>query len=525
MLRALFSFRGRYRILHLTWFAFFISFVVWFSASPFATTIQSELGLTSPQLKVLAICNLALTIPARIIIGMVLDRYGARLTFSALLAFAIVPCLMTATATDFNQLVWSSLINSIMGAGFVVGVRMVADWFPAREIGLAQGIYGGWGNFGAAASQICLPVLAVATASFSGGALNWRMAIAAIGFVTALYGVFYFFTAQDTPPGEIYQRPKRHGGLEVTSQRSFFAVAFLDLGLLVSLGVLTYPLTQSNIGFLTSAQAIAVWAVLALLFVVQFYQAWQVNREVVGSINPLSPNFLQGTNLYPPGQRYQARQIALLDLTYWVNFGSQIAVLSILPAWFQQTFGLSPVTASLVATAYPVFNLISRPSGGLVSDRMGSRKWTTVALTTGIGVGYLMMGQLNTQSGLVVAIAVTMLCAYFVQAGAGATFSIVPLIRKSATGQIAGSVGAYGNAGGVIYLLIYSFSDAQILFYSMGIVALVCASLCVFYLQEPKNKSLKNKRKNKSKDKSRRKSKDCKVETFSIQKFSILQQK
>lgn len=80
-----------------------------------------------------------------------------------------------------------------------------------------------------------------------------------------------------------------------------------------------------------------------------------------------------------------------------------------------------------------------------------------------------------------------MLCAYFVQAGAGATFGIVPLIRKSVTGQIAGSVGAYGNVGGVIYLLIYSLSNAQTLFYSMGVTALICASLCAFFLQEPRS--------------------------------------
>ena len=71
--------------------------------------------------------------------------------------------------------------------------------------------------------------------------------------------------------------------------------------------------------------------------------------------------------------------------------------------------------------------------------------------------------------------------------GGGATFGIVPLIRKSVTGQIAGSVGAYGNVGGVIYLLIYSLSNAQTLFYSMGITALICASLCAFFLEEPQS--------------------------------------
>ncbi len=95
----------------MTWLAFFLSFVVWFSFAQFATTIQRSLQLTLPQLKVLAICNLALTIPARIAIGMVLDRYEPRLTFSELLMFALVPYFLTATTQSFNQLVWSSLIN------------------------------------------------------------------------------------------------------------------------------------------------------------------------------------------------------------------------------------------------------------------------------------------------------------------------------------------------------------------------------------------------------------------------------
>lgn len=487
MLRTLFSFRDRYRILHLTWFAFFLSFVVWFSFAPFATTIQRELHLTAPQLKALAICNLALTIPARIVIGMVLDRYGPRLTFSALLGFAIVPCLLTAIAHDFNQLVWSSLINSILGAGFVVGVRMVAEWFPSREIGFAQGIYGGWGNFGAAAAEFCLPILAIGSAYVVGGTLNWRIAIVLVGLITAIYGALYYRYTQDTPPGEIYQRPQRHGGLEVTSQRSFWAMTLLDLGLLLSLGLLTYPLTQNTIHFLNPVQVAFIWLLLGLLYAIQFYKAWQVNREIVGSLNPFDREFLRSSQHYPLNQRYCVSQIALLDFTYFTNFGSQIAVLSVLPTWFEQTFGLNAVVASLVAAAYPVLNLVSRPSGGLISDRSGSRKWTMTGLTIGIGIGYLLMGRLDAHSNLIVAIAITMLCAYFVQSGAGATFGIVPLIRRSVTGQIAGSVGAYGNVGGVIYLLIYSLSNAQTLFYSMGVTALICASLCAFFLQEPQS--------------------------------------
>ena len=38
------SFTGRYRTLHLTWFAFFLSFVVWFNFAPFAATIADQFG-------------------------------------------------------------------------------------------------------------------------------------------------------------------------------------------------------------------------------------------------------------------------------------------------------------------------------------------------------------------------------------------------------------------------------------------------------------------------------------------------
>ena len=45
-IRDLVSFQGKYRILHLTWFAFFLSFVVWFNFAPFANTIAEQLALT-----------------------------------------------------------------------------------------------------------------------------------------------------------------------------------------------------------------------------------------------------------------------------------------------------------------------------------------------------------------------------------------------------------------------------------------------------------------------------------------------
>ncbi|MBW4573921.1 MAG: NarK family nitrate/nitrite MFS transporter [Aphanothece sp. CMT-3BRIN-NPC111] len=476
MLKGLLSFQGRYRILHMTWFAFFLTFVCWFNFAPFATTIERDLGITDVQIKTLLICNLALTIPARIVIGMLLDRFGPKITYSVLLIFAAVPCLATALSQDFNQLVWSRLLMGVVGSGFVVGIRMVSEWFPPKEIGSAQGIYGGWGNFGAFGAEFALPTIGVATAFLAGGASNWRLAIALTGIISAIYGVIYYNGVKDTPTGKVYKKPKRHGGMEVTSAKSFYAMLVMNFGLIAALGLLAWRLAQPKVAFLNTPQMYVIWALLLGLYAFQSYKAWEVNKEVV-----------TGTKTYPPSERYEFRQVALLEFTYITNFGSELAAVSMLPGFFEKTFGLEHVVAGMIAASYPFLNLVSRPSGGLISDKFGSRKWTMTIVTAGIGVSYLLAYLINKDWALPLAVAVTMLSAYFAQAGCGATYGIVPLVKKEITGQIAGNVGAYGNFGGVVYLTIFSLTDAPTLFSTMGITALVCAFMCAFFLKEPNN--------------------------------------
>jgi NNP family nitrate/nitrite transporter-like MFS transporter len=473
MIKQLFSFKGRYRILHLTWFAFFLTFVCWFNFVPFQTTWMSELNLTKSQIGTIGICNLALTIPARIIVGMILDRFGPRITFSTLLLFAIVPCAVTAMAQDFNQLVIGRLLMGIVGAGFVVGIRMVSEWFPPKDIGIAEGIYGGWGNFGAFGAKTILPIIAATTGFMVGGALNWRLAIFASGVAAAIYGVIYFFSVQDTPSGQVYKRPKKSGGMEVTSVKSFWAYMLSNFGLIFALGVLAWRLMQAK--FLNMEGMFITFAALAALYGYQSYQAWEVNKDL-----------LQGKKHYESEQRYKFGQVALLEFTYATNFGSELASITVLPPFFEKTFSLSPVMATTMAASYSFLNLVSRPSGGWVSDRFGSRRLSMIFITIGIGFSYLLLQGVNKEWPIFLAIAATMLAAYFAQAGCGATYGIAPLIKREITGQVAGNVGAYGNFGGVIYLTIFSLSDVQTLFQTMGISALICASLSFFFLQEPK---------------------------------------
>src|SRR5690606_4248920 len=159
--------------------------------------------------------NVALTIPARIVIGMLVDRFGPRRTFSALLVLASLVCLLVASARSFGELAVYRFLLGFVGAGFVIGIRLVGEWFPAKQLGLAEGIYGGFGNFGAAAAAIVLRTIAW----LAGGPEGWRYAMAATGALGLVYGGVFYWKVRDTPKGSTYFRPKKNGGLERKSTR------------------------------------------------------------------------------------------------------------------------------------------------------------------------------------------------------------------------------------------------------------------------------------------------------------------
>ena len=98
------TFSGKTKILHLTWMAFFVTFLVWFSHAPLLITIQDAFGLSDQQVKTLLILNVALTIPARIVIGMLVDVFGPRKTFSVLLFITALLCFAFALADSFEML-------------------------------------------------------------------------------------------------------------------------------------------------------------------------------------------------------------------------------------------------------------------------------------------------------------------------------------------------------------------------------------------------------------------------------------
>jgi MFS transporter, NNP family, nitrate/nitrite transporter len=462
------SFSGKMRILHMSWLAFFISFVIWFNHAPLLASIRDALQLTDQQIKALLIINVALTIPGRIIVGMLVDAFGPRRMYTLLLFISGLLCFGFAFADTYERLALMRFLLGFSGTGFVIGIRMVSEWFPAKQLGLAEGIYGGWGNFGSAAAAVCLPTLAI----WIGGENGWRYAAALTGLLALVFAVVYFFSVTDTPKGSTYFKPKRSGAMEVSSAGDFILYVISNLPMYAALGLLAWKLGPANINMLSHELTLLIYLLLAGLYVFQIIRIYQINHHVF-------------TTAVPEIERYKFKQVAVLNLAYMVTFGSELAIVSMLPLYFKDRFSLSLVEAGLIASIFAGLNLILRPAGGLISDKYG-RKRSLIVIMAGLALGYLLMG--NTANGwpLFAAVAVTIFSSVFVNAGNGAVFAMIPLVKRRMTGQIAGMAGAYGNIGGVVFLTVLSFVTPQLFFYVISGVALIVLLMVILFLEEPK---------------------------------------
>lgn len=462
----LLSFVGKTKILHLTWLAFFITFLVWFNHAPLLMAIQATFGLSEQQVKALLILNVALTIPARIVIGMLVDSFGPRKIYSILLVITALLCFFFSLARSFEMLALARFLLGFAGAGFVIGIRMISEWFPARQMGVAEGVYKGLGNIGSAAAAISLPTIALLV----GGDDGWRYATAATGAIALVYAFIYYFSVTDTPAGSTYFKPNKSGGLEVTSKKDFILYLLVNIPMYGALALLAWKV--SSLGLISTATLYAIDAILLAIFVLQCRKIYSLNVQIFSKpVDKL--------------QQYKFKQVAILSIAYAVTFGAELAVVSMLPMFFQNTFAVPVALAGIFGACFAMVDIASCPSGGWISDKFG-RKKSLVVLLIGAAIGFFVLSTITSDWPIALAVAAMMCCSFFLGSAAGCVFAVVPLIRRSLTGQIAGIVGAYGNIGAVIFLTVFSFVSTPVFFLTIaGGIAL--AAMAAMFLDEPKS--------------------------------------
>ena len=490
------------RTLHFTWLAFFLTFVVWFNmAGVLSEMIKQFDWLTKANVKALLVTNVALTIPARIIVGGLIDKYGPRRIFAGLMVIMVIPGLTFAFGDNLTQLVVSRLALGAIGAGFVIGIKMTANWFTPKYIGRAEGFYAGWGNFGSAAAAALVPFVAV---NLLGG--DWRWSLAITSIVAAIYGVIYFMIVKDYPEGQEPSADKKKGGpMPVSSYLDLGQYLLWELPLYGALGLVAFVLHKQMIHgehMISMNIVIGIWIALFIVYLADVMRILKTNL----------PRLKAGV---PDAEKFPFGSVGALNSTYFANFGAELAIVSMLPMFFYEVFSgllyadgsqvMTLTLAGAVAGSFAFMNLVARPLGGLLSDKMGSRKKTMLLYMGGITIGFFLMAmiskygpmgadgevsllpQFNSMGWLIVSVVITMFASFFVQGAEGATFAMIPSIKKEMTGRIAGMAGAFGNVGAVTYLFLYTFMDDKTFLYMLSGGAFISLVYCFFMLKEPKD--------------------------------------
>lgn len=190
------------RAFHLSWFAFFLSFVAWFGIAPLMAVVRDDLKLTKAQIGNTVIASVAITIFARLLTGWLCDRFGPRRTYSALLVFGALPVMGIGLSHSYTSFLFFRLAIGLIGASFVLTQYHTSIMFSRSVVGTANAVTAGWGNLGGGVAQWVMPLLFGAIVGFGADKfLSWRLAMIVPGVLMLCTGIAYYCLTDDTPDG------------------------------------------------------------------------------------------------------------------------------------------------------------------------------------------------------------------------------------------------------------------------------------------------------------------------------------
>ena len=202
------------RAFHLSWLAFFVCFFAWFAVAPLMPVIKGDLGLSKDQIANINIAAVGITILVRLLIGPLCDKYGPRLTYTALLALGALPVIGIAFAHSYATFLCARLLIGAIGASFVITQYHTSVMFAPNVVGSANAASAGWGNSGGGVTQSVMPLILAALVSLGlGERFGWRVAMLLPGLMMWVVAVLYFKYSQDCPLGNY--RELRERGVDV----------------------------------------------------------------------------------------------------------------------------------------------------------------------------------------------------------------------------------------------------------------------------------------------------------------------
>ncbi len=163
-----------------------------------------------------------------------------------------------------------------------------------------------------------------------------------------------------------------------------------------------------------------------------------------------------------------------LSAIYLVTFGGFVGMVSFLPIFLRDVYGVSAAWAATGTAVCAGAGSLLRPLGGLIADRVGGERVLPVVLAIAATCVIAVAGGPSAVS----TVALLTLAIGALGAGNGAVFQIVPRRFPVHIGAVTGLVGAAGGLGGFLLPFGLGVTKSWTGSYALGLAGLAVACLC-----------------------------------------------
>jgi nitrate/nitrite transporter NarK len=177
--------------LALATISFVLSFAAWGLVGGLAPVFSGLYSLTASETALLVAVPVLLGSLARLPMGMLTDRFGGRLVFTALLAFSSLAAFLVPLTNSYSMLLAAAFLLGMAGSSFAVGAAFVSRWTPAARQGTSLGVYG-LGTMGQSLAVFAGPVVAARW--------GWQTVFYATSAILLVWAAIYAALARN-PPG------------------------------------------------------------------------------------------------------------------------------------------------------------------------------------------------------------------------------------------------------------------------------------------------------------------------------------
>ena len=369
----------------------------------------------------------------RLVAGPSCDRFGPRYTFAGCLLAGAIPTALAGAVTNASGLMALRFFIGILGGSFVPCQVWSTGFFDKNIVGTANAFTGGLGNAGGGITYFLMPAIfdSLVAKQHLSAHVAWRVAFIVPFIMITAVAIAMLICCPDTPTGKwddrhlhAQQNLASHG---ITGDVVDLPGNFTDNKPSPGSESPSYGSTNGKLEYDATGKVSASVDHEAQVGEQQMLDT--ARGEIV-----VKPTFKEAMRvIFSP-------QTLVTAGAYFCSFGAELSINSILGAYYLKNFPkLGQTGTGNWAAMFGLLNVVFRPLGGIISDALYRRSgvWAkkllvhVFAVCTGaflIAIGLTDSRNQHTMFGLIAGMA------FFLEAGNGANYSLVPHVHPFANG-------------------------------------------------------------------------------------------